>query len=76
MRIWVATINHDNGIDVRVALSEKDLLAEVYEYVKECWDAEGPIPKDHKEACEQYFDGYSGDEWHYDYHDVRRKKRK
>jgi hypothetical protein len=58
--IHILMIHHRHGTDVSVSFSEKKIYKELYDYVKDNWDTDGPgstkkIPKKQESAVIDYF---------------------
>ena len=64
-RVFVVTIHHKHGEDLRVQATEEGARNAILEYVKEFWsewqdadegdDDYSPIPEDREEAISEYF---------------------
>ena len=64
MVIYAAVINHKHGSNLELALTDVELQAQIYVYVKDNWselDTEDPLPEKHTEAIETYFELEEGE---------------
>ena len=61
MNVWVLTIDHKHGTDIRVGATEHAARLELFEYVKEHWTdtcEKVPMPEDPELAVTFYFDDH------------------
>jgi hypothetical protein len=68
LKVFTASVDHKHGVNTYMARSEDGTYEELHEYVQEGWEeiesdvafaneVDGfPIPEDHKEAVELYFE--------------------
>lgn len=63
MKIYMAVIDHEYGMNFYADTTPEGVKAQVYEWVKEYWEQlpgdDTPIPEDHQEAIDDYFDHWS-----------------
>jgi hypothetical protein len=65
MKVWVLTINHRHGSDVRVYATEALAKKGVQDWVRENWEVEigsEPMPDDIEKACAWYWEAVDA-EW-------------
>lgn len=58
LKVWVATISHDHGVNFYAAYSEEELNDKIYRYVEAWWDKEMEevkMPKSQDDAIDTYF---------------------
>ena len=58
MKIYLAMIEHDYGVNLYAAATEQELEDKIFSFVEMWWPAEdlGPIPENKGEAIQIYFD--------------------
>jgi len=67
MKIWIAVIEHRHGQNVYAARTKRNLVDQLYAYVKQWWeseipDEELPAKASKREAVDLYFE-HVGHEW-------------
>jgi hypothetical protein len=67
MKIWIAVIEHRHGQNVYAARTKRNLVDQLYAYVKQWWeseirDEELPANVSKKDTVDRYFESV-GHEW-------------
>ena len=56
--LFIATIDHKNGVNTYISTTERGLTKQIDSYVKEWWESEDlgfPMPEDMDDRIDQYF---------------------